>query len=232
MIGIGGGRSIGLGLGLGTARAGGAALWYRAGGAPLPVAAYQPIGAASLAASYVNLANPGTYDAAPGVAPTWASATGWGFNGFTQYLKSGVIPENNQTWAMLVRIANGVSPSGIRVIAGSRGALPEYYFEVWHGDANVIYYGNGAEKAGSASITSGVLGVAGTTGYKNGNVDCTAIGTQGTNAAAIYLGGFNQNGSTQYLFSGNILAVAIWNTSTGHATWMPAVSAAAAALTG
>lgn len=56
------------------------------------VAAYQPIGAASLAASYVNLANPGTYDAAPGVAPTWASATGWTFNGSTQYLTTGITP--------------------------------------------------------------------------------------------------------------------------------------------
>ncbi len=31
------------------------------------VAAYQPKGAADLAASYVNLANSGTYNAAPGV---------------------------------------------------------------------------------------------------------------------------------------------------------------------
>ena len=33
------------------------------------VAAYEPLGAASLAASYVNLANPGTYDATPGTTP-------------------------------------------------------------------------------------------------------------------------------------------------------------------
>lgn len=50
------------------------------------MAAYQPIGAASLAASYVNLASAGTYDAAPGTAPTFATATGWTFNGTTQYL--------------------------------------------------------------------------------------------------------------------------------------------------
>ena len=40
------------------------------------IAAYQPKGAASLAASYVNLQQPGTYDAAPGVAPTWAAGGG------------------------------------------------------------------------------------------------------------------------------------------------------------
>jgi hypothetical protein len=49
--------------------------WYVAG--QTCVAAYQPIGAPSLAASYVILANPGTYDAAPGVAPTFDAATGW-----------------------------------------------------------------------------------------------------------------------------------------------------------
>jgi len=65
--------------------------WWLSGGvsAANAVAVYQPIGAASLAASYVNLANPGTYNAAPGVAPTWASATGWTFNGTTQYLDIG-----------------------------------------------------------------------------------------------------------------------------------------------
>lgn len=54
-----------------------AAPWYLAGGAPTPIAVYQPKGAASLAASYVNLANPGTYDAAADVpgygAPTWTT---------------------------------------------------------------------------------------------------------------------------------------------------------------
>ena len=57
--------------------ANGAARWYLAGGisASACVAAYQPKGSTSLAASYTNLNSPGTYNAAPGVAPTWAVAT-------------------------------------------------------------------------------------------------------------------------------------------------------------
>lgn len=41
--------------------------------------AYQPFGAASLAASYVNLITPGTNDAAPGTAPNFDASYGWDF---------------------------------------------------------------------------------------------------------------------------------------------------------
>jgi hypothetical protein len=72
--------------------------WWLAGGvaAANAIAVYQPKGAADLAASYVNLANPGTYDAAPGTAPTFDAATGWTFNGSTQYLTTGVT--NGAAW--------------------------------------------------------------------------------------------------------------------------------------
>lgn len=50
--------------------------WFTAPSGATCVAAYDAIGAASLADSYVNEANPGTFDAAPGVAPTWAYGTG------------------------------------------------------------------------------------------------------------------------------------------------------------
>ena len=62
--------------------------WWLSGGisAANAILAYQAKGAASYAASLVNLANPGTYDAYAGSAPTWAAGTGWVFNGSTQYL--------------------------------------------------------------------------------------------------------------------------------------------------
>ena len=83
--------------------------WWQVAGKTC-VAAYQPKGAASLAASYVNLANPGTYDAAPGAAPTWASATGWTFNG-TQYLVvAGLV--QNRPLTMLVSASQSSSDGG------------------------------------------------------------------------------------------------------------------------
>ena len=50
--------------------------------------AYQPKGAASLAASYFNLANPGTYNAAPGTAPSLGQRLTGGRS--TQLILSGV----------------------------------------------------------------------------------------------------------------------------------------------
>jgi len=64
--------------------------WWLAGGisAANCLAAYQPKGAASYAASKVNLANPGTYNLSDGAAyPTWDAVNGWTFvDGNLQYL--------------------------------------------------------------------------------------------------------------------------------------------------
>ena len=53
--------------------------WYLAGGVSAAncIAAWQPKGAASLAASYVNLANPGTYNLTGTTPPTWNASDGW-----------------------------------------------------------------------------------------------------------------------------------------------------------
>src|SRR3989344_5141970 len=87
--------------------------WATSGGAPTPVAAYQPIGSASLTASYANLANPGTYTAAVGVAPTFAASTGWTFaSASSQYLTTGII--HDAGWSIIARwsgatLANSVA---------------------------------------------------------------------------------------------------------------------------
>ena len=86
---------------------GGTADWWAVPGKAC-VAAYQSIGAASLAASYTNLANPGTYDAAPGGAPTWASATGWTFNG-TQYLETGIASDEEPMTVLARVVVPGVA---------------------------------------------------------------------------------------------------------------------------
>jgi len=85
--------------------AAGAVSWWVVAGKTC-VAAYQPKGAADIAASYVNLASPGTYNAAPGTAPTWDATSGWIFNGSTQYLTTGVIPTVFNTWTVIVRFSN------------------------------------------------------------------------------------------------------------------------------
>lgn len=84
--------------------------WYLPNGIVLSdvVAAYAAKGAASYAASKINLANPGTYDCVDtGHAPDWDAVNGWKFDGIGQYL---VIPNIFYTsnYTLIFRFTNFV----------------------------------------------------------------------------------------------------------------------------
>lgn len=224
---IGIGTNITLGTRRGVSVSGG--LWYLAGGAPTPVAAYQAKGAASLAASYVNLANPGTNNAAPGVAPTWSAATGWTFNGTTQYLTTGVVP--NATTTIVVRFAN-VSNTGFLVNAenasSGMGVAPR------RGSGTIVRYFWGTVGAPSVRDTSpvlaaGVLALAGPNCYRDGAADGAITNTWTTIARDFYIGARNNSGTADAFAAGDILAVAIYSAIL-TAGQVAAVRAAAAAL--
>lgn len=139
------------------------------------MAAYQPVGAASLAASYVNLQNPGTYDAAPGVAPTFDTAEGWVFNGSTQWLDSGITRGSGYT--MIVRVyatSDGVPMGGLdtRIV----------YMRVRGTDIVSINDGQ-IVVAPNALSTELVIGMAGKVCYRNGSTIGTIAGTDGGGAA-------------------------------------------------
>jgi hypothetical protein len=96
--------------------------WWSAGGisAENCIAAFQPKGAASLAASYVNLASGGaTWDAATGNEPTFAAETGWTFNGSNDYLVVGsgaILTAPPLTIVALVRTSNMTASKTIAAI--------------------------------------------------------------------------------------------------------------------
>ena len=204
--------------------------WWLAGGAPTPVAVYQPIRSASLAASYVNLANPGTYDAAPGTAPTFNAATGWTFNGTTQYLRTGIIA-SDLTYSIVLRFS-GRSVSGDRVECGAITFHPNRRtLEIAANISGLRIYGNGNNsREVSPGVESGVMGMAGMACYLNGISDGTIAAFEAASLHALYLGCLNIEGSPSYHSNASLQACAIWNTSTNHATWMPAVSAAVALI--
>lgn len=202
--------------------------WWTAGGASGIVAAYQPVAASSLANSYVNLANPGTYDAAPGVAPTWAYGTGWTFNGSTQYLTTGVVPASDQTWSALVRFTGGAQNTG--ALFGVVSATSSRYFVIWPDwTDNKIYYNNGGATLGvTPGMNSGVAGFAGNKGYRDGIADPgTNSAGSGTITGGVYIGRLNY--TTPYYWLGNIQALAIYS-GTLTAAQMLAVTTAMNAL--
>ncbi len=113
--------------------------WWLRGGIPAAncIAAYQPINAASLAASYVNLANPGTNDAAPGVAPGWNKTDGWTFNGLTQYLTTGIIPASG--YSMIIRFSQTEYILNADLAGEWKGSDLDFGIDVNRDDAVIKY---------------------------------------------------------------------------------------------
>lgn len=211
--------------------------WWLAGGvaAATCLAAYTPKGKASLALSYNNDAAPGngladgTYDAAPGTAPTF-DASGWTFNGSTQYLTTGVTPENNQSWSMLVCYA---STTNLMPLAGLVDVTGNSIWFILAGvidTVSSVQYGNGKVVYISPTQPSGVIGFAGNTAYRNGIAESTTIGTEiGTISCAITIAARNVSGSIDRYNACNIQALAIYNV-TLTSTQVLAISTAMAAL--
>lgn len=204
-----------------------AAGWWVVAG-KTTVAAYQAKGAASLAASYINLANPGTYDAAPGSAPTWAAGTGWTFDRATQYLLTGIIPTNDQTWSILLRCSDIPDYNQGAVLANSGS---NRQFGIFFSGQSTTYFLNGGflQKDHSA-MTAGVWAIAGNTAYINGTAQSGTIGSPSGSITSGIAIGANWDGSTAIqFFGGNIQAVAIYS-DTLTAGEIATVSAAMAAL--
>jgi hypothetical protein len=210
-----------------------AASWWLSGGiSPAnAIGVYQPIGAASLAASYTNLANPGTYDAAPGVAPTFNAATGWGFNG-TEYLTTGVQPIQNQIWTMIIRAADVDSGAANRSAAGAVWNSTAQFRMAFDYNAsfNRVLYSSNASLSTSPRLPSGVLAIAGRQAYRNGLPDGGLLTEQsGTQTVSLFIGGISNAGTPNEFFIGNIQAVAIYDTTLTGAQVL-AVSNAMASL--
>lgn len=201
--------------------------WWLSGGisAANAIAVYQPKGAASLAASYVNLANPGTYDAAPGTAPTFDTATGWTFDGSTQYLDSGVIPADGYT--MIVRYANR---TGGTCLAGTQNASTIRFWMRTHQTASSRRYGYGDNVQTVASAAnSGVMAMAGTNCYFDGVSEGTAGAWAAGTHYSVYIGARNLVDTSGEFWAGDVCAVAIYDT-TLTSDQVAAVSTAMAAL--
>lgn len=188
--------------------------WYLAGGisAANCVAAYQPKGAASLAASYSNLANPGTNDAAPGVAPTFNAATGWTFNGSTQYLTS-VTPADG--WSIFIQYTNLAAVDSISLIGCYKDSAPDGAWLIQRQTADGMHARAGAltnEAVNAPVLAAGNYGFAGKTAYRNGAAEPNAI-TAGTGTGTpLYIGALDYNNGTAIQFAGlEVCAVAIYS---------------------
>lgn len=183
------------------------------------MAAYRAKGAASLAASYVNLVNSGTYDAAPGVAPTFDSATGWAFNG-AEFLETGITLQTNYT--VLVRFSDAADSESSCIMGGRTGAYDYGLFpsvsSVVHRFVSRITYVQAVP-----AVASGIMGTAAAGCYLNGANEGTL---DGMGPALIRIGAFLAYSG---LFTGKIQAIVVYS-DTLTAGEVATVSAAMAAL--
>lgn len=207
---------------------------WQAGGATGCLQALIPKGAASLAASYLNQVSPGTLDAYTGVAPSFAAATGWTFNGSTQYLLTGITPA--QGYTALVRIASvGNNGYAFGTRTGTSGRFSIQPYNALH----VVQYESGDFLSASPEqTTDAILIVSGQKGYRYvGGSLTTETGTIGawTGPASyeITLGARNVSGTPGGFGALAVLAYLIYpNTSNilNNTTIIGAVAAAMAAL--
>lgn len=192
--------------------------WEPTTGSFTVVAAYQPKGAADLAASYINLANPGTYDAAPGTAPSFDS-DGWVFLfSAARYLTTGI--SAGQNWTAIARFSHGVrdGSGSYNALFGSDGAAGRRFY-LWplFTDTQCVFGGGGLRIYAQGSIlSSGVMAVAGREGYINGSwVAQTDAAYNANPPKALLIGAMADasTGSPILYWTGKVQALAIYSTT-------------------
>lgn len=207
--------AIGGALGRSIKRASATPGWWLTGGIPAAncIAAYQPKGAADIAASYVNLASPGTYNATPGTAPSFNTSTGWSFaaaGSCGQYLLTGVTPENDQTWSMIIRFAN-CNTNSQALAGGMTDGSYGFRISPRRGPADDMVWNNGTQLAAGERQAEGVIAIAGVNGFHNGTDYGDSGGWAGRTPVEIYIGCQNLGGSPNSFITGDILAMAIYD---------------------
>lgn len=176
--------------------------WWLAGGIPRDacVAAYQAKGASSLAASYVNLANPGTYNAVPITdPPNWDTLQGWLF-ATKECLTTGYT--HAATDSVIARISNaGLDSKSIF------GLTTVNRFRVYPSYGAYLYYSYSSASepvnTAGASVRNGVIALCPDAIYVDGSVRESVVSSLTAETIIIAKDG---TGS----FVGNIQAIAIY----------------------
>lgn len=131
------------------------------------IGAYESLLAGSLADSYINLANPGTYDLTTTAAPTY---TGMGWKGGSKLLDTGIVPAQN--WSLFTWFFTGSAAVG-HFLCGAYTNPTR--FSLVPSITSKVEYGSGSFLQVSPGLAQGSLAVAGQQGYRNGITDGAAI---------------------------------------------------------
>lgn len=187
--------------------------WWTLGGTVTAVGAWAGKGAASQAASYINLANPGTYNLTTSSAPTWSTATGWTSDG-TKWLDT--VVTNGTNWSGMVRVGTVTAwGSAFAAYDGTNGFIMGSHYQ----SRRIYYNGDTGNRppAGNDTSSDATYGVRGLYPYYNGVLDVAS--PAGNNAACTYspylLG---QHGSSfSSGLTGEVVAAVLYNSVLSNA---------------
>jgi hypothetical protein len=197
--------------------------WYLSGGIDPAncIAAYQPKGAADLAASYLNLAGSSAYNAAAGNAPDWDATNGWKFNGSNNFLVTGLFPASGNS-TIIIRFVDN-NPTGDTYFLGAwdnvSGTVNDKFFGIRSTIQRNIFFYSGIGEAGgyindnSFTVNNGVLAIAGVKGGYNGSFIAMTITTpySGANNRELVIGARNVNGVAGGFATINVQALAYYD---------------------
>lgn len=184
--------------------------WYQAPSGATAVAAYDSVGATDLADSYVNEANPGTYNAAPGVAPTWTDDVGWTFAAASsQYLTTGITP-GASGWSIIVRVLAWTGTASGSSLFGTYTDNNQRWNMVAVSTGTHLYYRAQGSLDTLELPGAGVYAMAGQTAYKSAVSQGSIPTATNLGTLPLYIGAVNASGPTAYL-TGTIAAVAIYS---------------------
>lgn len=194
------------------------ALWLNMPGV---VAAYQPVAAPGPLLARYNQAHGGsnTYQAGDGVAPTWGSATGWTFNGSTQYLNTNAFVAS--WWTVLVHVDVPVS-STLQVCFGTADTKYLRLGPIFD-DSGAFWQQINQTLVIAPRLLNGVMGINDLSCYANGAIVGSISAPTPSSYAysnAAFLGASNNGGTPGLFLAGTIKSALLVERLLSHAeTW-------------
>ena len=210
-------------------RSGAAAVapWYLVAGRTT-YGAYAAKGAASYAASKINLAAPGTRDLADGNAPAWDSSVGWTFTAASKHYLKETTWGATSAGTLVVRctIANTYGVPAAWIGAGEQAVKRVFDIDsgirYFSGDAYADVFGNFRNNNHVFAVTYDAI-------YCDGSPAGTIAGVAETTAVRMSIGGWWPGYGPYNTMSGTVQHIACYTESLSAAE-IAALSAVMAAL--
>ena len=171
------------------------------------VAAYQPKGAASYAASLIDLSGSGHNATKAPNDPDWDATNGWTFDIANSERLSTGVPVNSG-YSAIVRFTG--AGDGLRSVFGAYYAAGGIYgsYDIVPNRYSKVYYCNTSV---APQCVNGVLALAGNKGYRNGTKETESASPKDTYIYPLCIGASSNAGNYYQGWSGSVQSFSLYN---------------------